>query len=154
MLIGNKKDIEKYLENKGDDELFEIKEKKEKRTLNSNAYMWVLLGKLQDKLKIPKIELYKKYINDMGIYTIVPIRNDVVSFYIKAWEHNGIGWICDTDKSKIKGYTNVICYYGSSVYDKNQMANLINSIVEDCKEQEIETESDEFIRKLIEEEYK
>jgi hypothetical protein len=34
------------------------------------------------------------------------------------------------------------------------MANLINSIVEDCKEQEIETESDEFIRKLIEEEYK
>ena len=33
---------------------YELKEYKEKRSKNANAYLWELLGKLQDKLIIPK----------------------------------------------------------------------------------------------------
>ena len=55
------------------------------------------------------------------------------------WGHNGLGWIADTTESKLPGCTNVILYYGSSTYDKSQMARLIDNIVQDCKAVGIET---------------
>ena len=38
----------------------EIKKYKKKRTLDSNAYCWVLLGKIQDILRVPKEEIYRE----------------------------------------------------------------------------------------------
>lgn len=37
------------------------------------------------------------------------------------------------------GYNNIKCYYGSSVYDKEQMTRLIDQLIADCKENGIET---------------
>jgi hypothetical protein len=34
---------------------------------------------------------------------------------------------------------NVILYYGSSIYDSNQMSRLIDNLVSDCKDLGIET---------------
>lgn len=55
----------------------EIK-KGDKRSTNANAYLWVLLGELQRKLRIPKEELYRKYVRECGIYQVIPTRNDLV----------------------------------------------------------------------------
>lgn len=52
---------------------------------------------------------------------------------------NGIGWMTDTGPSKIKGCVNVTVWYGSSVYDTEQMARLIDAIVQDCRDVGIET---------------
>ena len=50
-----------------------------------------------------------------------------------------MGWMVETFPSKIKGCTNAILYYGSSTYDKAQMGQLIDLIVQECKQQGIET---------------
>ena len=50
--------------------------------------------------------------------------------------------------SKIPGCTNVICYYGSSTYDTKQMARLIDLVVEDCKQQGIETLTPEELERM------
>lgn len=42
-------------------------------------------------------------------------------------------------KSKLDGYTNVIAWYGSSVYNSKEMSRLVDNIVEECKEHNIET---------------
>lgn len=42
-------------------------------------------------------------------------------------------------------------YYGSSVYDKAQMARLIDIVVDECKEQGIETMTPEELARLTEE---
>lgn len=39
----------------------EIKEHKERRSLDANAYFWVLLDKLAEKVKLPKIDLYRDW---------------------------------------------------------------------------------------------
>lgn len=119
----------------------ELKEHREKRSLDANAYAWVLLGKLAAKLNIPKEEVYRQIIRDVGDnYEILPIRDEAVDKWISAWEEKGIGWCCDVlGKSKLGGYTNVIAYYGSSTYDSKQMSDFISLIVQECEEQDIET---------------
>ena len=119
----------------------ELKEHREKRSLDANAYAWVLLGKLASKLNLPKEEVYRQIIRDVGDnYEILPIRDEAVDKWISAWEEKGIGWCCDVlGKSKLGGYTNVIAYYGSSTYDSKQMSNFISLIVQECEEQDIET---------------
>ena len=113
---------------------------KHKRSLDANAYAWVLIDKLATALQKPKTEIYKQYIKDVGGNSeTVCVLEKAAEKLRRSWEKNGIGWQTDTMPSKIDGCTNVILYYGSSEYDTKQMSRLINLIVEDCKEQNIET---------------
>lgn len=124
---------------------------KKKRSLNANGYAWVLLGELQEKLRIPKEDLYKEYIRRCGPYEVIPIRNEAVSRFIESWGGNGLGWVCDTTKSKLDGYTNVLAYYGSSSYNSSEMALLLGDIVDDCVENGIPTKKKEEIESLLKE---
>jgi hypothetical protein len=129
-------------------ELLDIEAKKhrEKRSLDANAYCWVLLGKLAEKMDMKSEEIYKMEIKDIGVYEVLPIRNEAIQKFIEAWQKNGIGWVCEEiGKSKLQGYTNIKAYYGSSTYDNKQMSRLVDSIVEDCKLQGIETDTPEQI---------
>lgn len=133
----------------------QIKKYREKRSLDANAYFWVLCGKLASKLKQDSISIYRELIREIGNnFEILPIRNDSVEKFIVAWgkDSNGRtkkGWICDIlGDSKIEGYTNVCAYYGSSTYDSKQMSDLIDLIIIECKEQGIQTETPEQIAKM------
>ena len=127
----------------------EVKKWRKKRSLDANAYAWVLIGKIAEKLGATSLDVYRREIRELGIYEVIPIKNEVVERYIEAWQKNGKGWICDITKSKLEGYTNVYAYYGSSSYDSAEMARLINNIVEDCKDLNIETKSEEELNSLL-----
>lgn len=61
-MVGTSNKIITYLLEQARDKQFELKEYKPKRSLDSNAYCWVLLGKLQDKLhKVAQKEFKKHY---------------------------------------------------------------------------------------------
>lgn len=128
----------------------EIKEKRKKRSLDANAYCWVLLDKLSEKTNIPKIEIYRDLIKNIGgVSDTVCIQNKAVKNLIDGWEHNGLGWVCDVTESRIEGCSNIILYYGSSTYDTAQMSRLINLLVEECKTQGIETKTPEEIANML-----
>ena len=118
-----------------------INEHRKKRSLDANAYCWLLIGKIAAKVGMPKEAVYREMIRDVGDnYEVIPIRNDAVEKWIENWQSKGIGWVCDIlGESKIDGYTNVITYYGSSTYDSLQMSQLINLIVNECHDLGIET---------------
>lgn len=129
----------------------EAKKHRERRSLDANGYCWVLLGKLAEKMNIPASEIYKLEIKDIGVYEVLPIKDIALDKFINNWQERGIGWICEIiGKSKHEGYTNVRAYYGSSTYDTKEMSRLIDSIVEDCKLQGIETDTPEQIQKYKE----
>lgn len=130
----------------------EVKEFREKRSLDANAYAWVLLDKLAAVLNRQKTEVYRQYIREIGGNSeTVCVVNQAVEKLRAGWEHNGLGWLTDTAPSKLDGCTNVILYYGSSTYDTAQMSRLINMIVEDCKAQSIETLTPAELSRLTEE---
>ena len=128
----------------------EIKEYREKRSPDSNSYFWLLIGKLASKVHIPVSAIYRQYIKDIGDnFQIVPIRDDAKSQWIKNWESHGIGWVCEElGESKLDGYANIVCYYGSSTYDTAQMSRLIELVVNDCKDQGIDTATPEELEKM------
>lgn len=123
---------------------------KKKRSMDANAYCWVLISKLAEKLNIPKTEVYRSAIKEIGGNSdTVCIQTKAVESLCDGWSRNGIGWVTDTFPSKLDGCTNVILYYGSSTYDTEQMSRLIENIIQDCKALGIETKSQDEIDSLI-----
>jgi len=120
-----------------------------KRSLDANAYCWVLIGKLAEKLNVPRTEIYRSAVKEIGASDTVCVQDKAVGSLCDAWSRNGIGWVTDTFPSKIAGCTNVILYYGSSTYDVPTMCRLIDIIVQDCKAVGIETRSEEEINSLL-----
>lgn len=131
----------------------EVKEHRNKRSYDANAYCWVLINKLSDVMRIPPVEVYRQAIQDIsGNNEILPVREDAVEQFKLAWSHNGIGWMCrDMGKSKLPGYRNLMVYYGSSVYNSQQMSELIDHLVQDCKALDIETMTPDKLSLLMEE---
>ena len=118
----------------------EVKQQHKGRSLDANAYCWVLIGKLAAKTGISKSDIYRNAIREIGGNSeTVCVQDKAVDKLCRGWCHNGEGWQAETSKSKIEGCTNVTLYYGSSVYDTKQMSRLIDSIVQDCKAVGIET---------------
>ena len=150
LLDTNNKDIIEELKNENKLNI-ELKKYNKSRSLDSNAYAWVLLGELQEVLNIPKEEIYKDLIKHIGSYEVVPIRNEAVEKFRNAWSKNGLGWITETTKSKLEGFTNVLAYYGSSVYNTKEMSRLIDLIVEECKQFNIEVKPKSEIDSLLKE---
>lgn len=151
-LLLDTKQLDIVEELKNDNKLnIELKKYREKRSLDSNAYAWTLLGELQNFLNIPKEEIYKDLIRNIGSYEVIPVRNEAVEKFRQAWSKNGIGWVTETTKSKLDGYTNIIAYFGSSTYNTKEMTRLINLLVEECKQFGIETKPQEEINNLLKE---
>lgn len=131
-LISSLDDNKKYV--------IEVKQYRKKRSLDANAYCWVLIDKLAEKTGYTKSEIYRNAIKEIGGNSeTVCVRTMAAEKLCRGWRHNGEGWQTETSKSKIDGCVNVTLYYGSSVYDTAQMSRLIDNIVQDCKALGIET---------------
>lgn len=129
-----------------------VDKQRQKRSLDANAYCWVLIGKIAEKTNIPKNEVYQNAVREMGgNYEIVCVQNKAVESICEKWQQNGIGWVTDTAPSKIKGCRNVFLYYGSSVFSVDEMQRLISIIQEDCRNLNIEVKPQEEINSLLRE---
>ncbi len=127
-----------------------VKKYHKKRSLDANAYFWLLIDRLATTINLPKEEIYRSYIRQIGGNNdVVCVQDKAVEKLCNGWSSNGIGWVTDTFPSKIDGCTNVILYYGSSTYDTAQMSRLIDLAVQDCKAQGIETMPPEQLESLL-----
>lgn len=122
---------------------------KKKRSLDANAYAWLLIGKIAEKTNTTKQEVYREAIRDIGVYDVVCIKEEAAPALRSAWEGHGIGWQTEVMLSKLDGCTNVLLYYGSSTYDREQMSRLIDNIVQDCKALGIETKPPDELASLL-----
>lgn len=126
--------------------------KKERRSLSANNFAWALMQRIAEKLGITKEEVYRNAIKEVGAFTPMPIKNEAVDSFIRIWQGNGIGYVVEViGDSKLKGYTTIFAYHGSSAYDTKEMSRLIDCLVQDCKELGIETKPQEEIESLLRE---
>lgn len=124
-----------------------INKHREKRSLDANAYMWVLCDRLAEKICSTKIEIYRDAIRDVGIFKDFKLSHAEAPSLEKAWSMLGTGWL--TERIGFDDdYVFVRCYYGSSMYNKRQMARLLDYIIQDCKNVGVETMTPEELAKL------
>lgn len=129
----------------------EVKEHRKKRSLDANAYAWVLINKIADALRLPPVIVYKQAIENIpGNHEIMPIKEEAFDKFKAIWEAQGIGWPCrKLGRSKFPGYVNVQAFYGSSTYDSRQFSMLLDSLTQDCASLGIETKSQEEVESLL-----
>ena len=122
-----------------------------KRSLDANAYCFVLIDKLAAALGLTKTEIYRNAIKEIGGNSeVVLVKDEAVGEFCRSWESRGLGWQTDQMPSAYPGMTTVVCYVGSSQYDSKQMSRLIDSLVQDAKALGIETENERKIQSLLE----
>lgn len=150
--VNEQKDFEQLVDEMGDLEkvTIEISKFRERRSLDANAYAWVLMGKLASVLNKPKTEIYREYIKDVGDnFTVACVKTEAVDRLIAGWQKNGLGWVTETQESKLSGCANVFLYYGSSTYDTHAMSRLLDMIIFDCRENGINTDTPEQIAEML-----
>lgn len=124
---------------KGRQIILDLLPKKRKRSLDANAYAWVLIDKIAAALRMDKVEVYRDAIRDIGGNSdVVMVANDAVDKLCEVWGQRGTGWVAEvTDRADT--VSTVLLHYGSSAYDTKQMSILIDHLVQDAKELGIET---------------
>ena len=127
----------------------EIKKYRKRRSLDANAYAWVLIDKLAARLKRTKEEIYRETIRNIGgVSETVCIQSAGIDRLREVWSAHGTGWQVEKTPSKIPGCVNATLYYGSSVYDTDQMSAMIDSLIQDCQAVGIETMTPNEIEEL------
>jgi hypothetical protein len=128
--------------------ILSIEKQKKRRSLNANAYCWILCQKIAEKVGTTKEIVYRKNIREVGSFEVVEVSSAAVPRFIERWHSNGLGWIAEP-YSEENGFTSVIAYYGSSTYDTHEMSRLIDALVTEAKELGIETMPDNQLDSLI-----
>jgi len=120
---------------------------RQKRSLNANAYLWVLLGKMADVLRADKWDIYLKMLKRYGKYTYIIVKPNVVEAVKKQWRE-----VEELGPINLKGQEGIqlLCYFGSSTYDNAEMSVLIDGVISECKDLDIETLTPDEIQKIKE----
>lgn len=147
-MIGTPEKLSQYLWQLDKEKKYEIKEYKDKRSLNSNAYAWKLITELGNILRKSKEEVYLQMLKDYGQSEVVSMLSSInPEGYFKYYEKFGTGVVNG------KEFTHYKIFKGSSEYDKREMSILIDGIVQDCRAVGIQTLEDKEIEELIRSEY-
>ena len=120
-MIGTSNKIITYLLEQEKEKQFEIKEYRPKRSLDSNAYCWVLCDKIAKELSkdgtiITKEKIYQDAILQIGTFESMIVEEKAFENFKRIWKKQGLGFLVQEVSRKDK-CVKVHCYYGSSTYN-------------------------------------
>lgn len=143
-MIGNAKAIIQWLFDQQDAEkLYEIKEKKSKRSLTANAYYWSLLNQLASVMRTSSDEAHFMMLRRYGVCEVVSVRSDInIKGYFKYFDIIG--------KSELDGkeFTHYRIYKGSSEMDSKEFSILLDGLISECEGVGIPTLTPDEVAKL------
>ena len=132
----------------------EMKKWYKKRSLDANAYCWVICDLIAKELSkngiTTKEEIYKDAILQVGTFEPFIVQEKTFENFKRIWEKQGLGFLVQEVSRKDK-CVKVNCYYGSSTYDSKEMSLLIEILVQLAKSLNIETKSKAEIDSLLKE---
>jgi hypothetical protein len=143
--VNERNDFEQIVDDlKDKDKLsIEIKPYRQHRSLNANAYAWLLIGQIADAVRAGKDEIYLKLLKRYGQSELISVLSHVpISNYVKYYEEAG--------ESKLNGkdFTHYRVYKGSSEFDSREMSIFIDGVVSEAKELGIQTETPNQIAEM------
>ena len=121
----------------------EVKPFRQHRSLNANAYAWLIIGKIADVLRAGKDEIYFRLLKRYGQSELISVLSHVpIGNYVKYYEEAG--------ESKLNGkdFTHYRVYKGSSEFDSREMSIFIDGVVSEAKELGIQTETPNQIAEM------
>ena len=109
-----------------------------RRSLNANAYLWKLCDEIARAVQSTKEDVYRRGIRACGVFESIAIRKEAAERFRTAWEQKGVGWVAEmAGQDMTRAYINA--YYGSSTYDTEEMARVIDWAVNEAEGLGIDT---------------
>lgn len=123
-----------------------IDKHRNRRSVNANAYAWVLINKIAEKMRMSKDYVYQLMLKRYGQGTVISVLTDKlpdVQRELDYWEIHGYG--------KVNGreFTHIRFWVGSSKYNTKEMSVFIDGIVDEAKELSIETMTPDELSKMV-----
>lgn len=135
---------------------YDILPHREKRSLNANAYAWVLIHKIAAALSKPPgtpvqpIDVYRQAVKNLPDVeaTFLSVAEEAAPAFIESWESGHLGRQVEQSPGE-PGFVILRCVYGSSDFSRSEMALLIDRLVQDAQALGIETKEQEDIDSLL-----
>lgn len=124
---------------------FVIEPYREKRSLDANAYMWILCTKIAEVVRSSKDEVYEEMIQKYGYMSeiTITVKSEVDMGRIQGhWKY-----LKESQDGKFKAYQMI---RGTSEYNRSEMAHFIDMVVSEAKELDIETLPESEIQRMME----
>lgn len=130
----------------------EIKKYRKKRSLNANNFSWKLTDELADRLIVAGVKLSKEECHAEMIFRYGQVLLDENGEQVCFSTKQGVKlpefypYAKQIGESELNGekFTHYRIYRGSHTYDTREMSIFISGIVEECKEQGINTDTPEL----------
>lgn len=120
---------------------------RQKRSLDANAYAWVLMQKIAEAIHSDKwsvyLDLLQKYSRE---FTFVICKEKAID-KLKELYRTCID-LGEIEVNGIKGHQMQV-FYGSSTFDSKAMSVFIDGIVTECKELGIDTMPPEELKRMV-----
>jgi hypothetical protein len=110
---------------------------RQKRSLDANAYAWVLMQKIAEAADTDKWSVYLRCLQDYSnAFTHVIVKPNAVARMKELYRT-----FVDLGEVTVNGMTGhqLQVYYGSSTFDTKEMSVFIDGLVRECKDLKIET---------------
>lgn len=114
-----------------------VKKYRKKRSINANSLCWKLCQLIGEKMDLPKEEVYRKAIREVGCWDEVDVADYAATALMERWKRQGTGWVTEDMGPGAPGMRTIFLYYGSSTYNTQEMSRLIDYLVDDAKQLEI-----------------
>lgn len=122
-----------------------IDKHREKRSLDSNSYAWVLISKIADAVGASKDEIYLEMLKKYGQTFVCKIPNNHVDRFKRSekyWEEHE-----SLDAEEKAQYFRV--WVGSSHYNTEEMSIFINGICDEATELDIDVRTPDQIAEMM-----
>jgi len=141
---GNIKDLDKISGNK--ELMVQAKVHRNKRSLDSNAYAWVLMQKIAEATGLDKWDVYLNCLQRYSrAFTHVIVKPNAIDRLKELYR------VCiDLGEVTVNGKTGhqLQVYFGSSTFDTKEMSVFIDGIVSECRDLDIDLIPDSDIERM------
>ena len=146
-MIGNAHQAIEWLRNEiacgRGDAAYEVKPKRERRSLTQNAYYWVMLNQLASTLGYPESEVHQLMLREYGVHDVFSVQVDVpIESYFKYFDVIGSGTVNG------KMFKHIRAHKRSSEMDSGEFSHLIDGLRQECESQGIQVKTPEEIARL------
>ena len=126
----------------------EAKQYRDHRSGKANRMLWACLGEIAAALHADKWDLYLQALRNYGQYTLIEMEPAAFTKFKQLYRE------CeDVGSRTVNGHEmrQVLCYYGSSTYNSQEFARLLDGVIEDMKQAGLPIPTSEEMRRALEE---
>ncbi len=145
---GTKSEIQQYIFKLDKDTKYDIKidKHKRKRSLDANAYSWVLQNEISNVLRISKEEVHFNMLKSYGQRDYVSLLANIDPHpYFPYFEEQG------TFKHRNNTFKSYMIYKPTRNYNSREMSIFIDGLIQEARNLGIETKEDKEIEAMLKE---